>query len=685
MLSMSRLLGAAVFALIGCAGQQAAPPPVPARPTGFSADFDPADFDHVTLRWDPAPPGTPQPVAYLVEAASVGLDFFPAARLPGTASSASITMTGTDEPSVRFRLSAYGSEDESSRVMTGVLEVHRGFRPPKVEIIDQSTSLLVKWTFLLAPNQLRVERRVVPFGGPAGEWQQLLASDVPFGSGLQHPRQYEQRDLTEWRDGTRFEFRVTGKYIYVGESGVAIASSAPGKPLTPVDATAVWENGRIRASWKYPGRASVDVGVVRIQPAGTVSNDVLSPQSSFDEAAADPGVWHYELTARIAGTSPLEQRTRAETVVAEVLVPDTRWAGALSASLVRLPRADVAVRARTGGFGLLRRGWCCSLAVHAPDGSSWSSWTGVFPHTTSTDPMRLSAAPLSFDPAGALHVFYEALGFDDPGSSFHIHHRTWSAAAGWSDEEAARTWIGDSMPGISAVDAAGSAQLVWSNVFLADPPFGWKVRNGDATWVTETITAGAGYVRAPLATDPDRQPVFVTSNRSATALFAGPLLLVRRATNGTWSSATLSDVSLSGSGASSIVAVFAPTATDSIVVYASPAEPAGRNVWVRTYDGTKWSEPELAIQAHPGQSLAAALSNDGSRLAVAAGAGGAPALAIRSGGKWTSIPMAPSSAGVAAGANGDGTLWILQGLDVAPELMYDAPAQDLVTYVLYEL
>jgi hypothetical protein len=300
--------------------------------------------------------------------------------------------------------------------------------------------------------------------------------------------------------------------------------------------------------------------------------------------------------------------------------------------------------------------------------------------------VRLSAAPLAFDAAGMLHVFYEVLGFDNPGFSFHAHHRSWSAAADWADEEIARIWTGDSTPAISAVDGAGTAQLVSWNVFGSKIPFGWAIRNGNGTWTTEAITAGSVYVHAPLTTDPDGQPAFVTSERSpSSTVFSSPLTLVRRAANATWSAASLPDVSLSGSGSSTIVAVFAPTSTRSIVVYASPATPEGTDVWVREFDGTQWSETQLAIGGHRGHSFGASLSVDGKRLAVAAGGGGDPVVRIRDAAGWSTAPLAPSSAGVAAGSNPDGTLWILQGLELGPELTYDPQAQDRVAYVLYEL
>ena len=670
------------LALIAC-GCHGAAVATPARPTGFSAEFDAADYDHVLLKWDPVPTGTPQPAYYEVEAATVGYRFVPLVRVSGNATSTSIALTGSDDSLVRFRLGAYGGSDGSSGAMSEVLELYRGMRPPAINVADQGSSVLVSWTFRWIAFHVVVQRRIVTPAG-AGEWEQVLAADMDIGSGMALPTQYEQRDLSAWRDGARFEFRVTGRTFYQ-ETGTGIASSAPGKPFAPTDVTAAWDGSRVRVTWKYPGLAPLDFTIVRTQPAGSATADILSPANSFEEAATDPGVWHYEVTARVAGTSPLDARSRADTVATDVLVRDPRWEGVLASSLVRLPRADVAVRNAARRFGLLRRGFCCSFAVHAPDADGWMSWSGVWQHTTSTDPTRLSAAPLSFDGAGMLHVFYEVLGFDNPGSSFHIHHRTWSATTGWTDEEVARTWIGDSMPAISTVDVAGAAQLVWSNVFLSEPAFGWAVRNGNGAWVTEAITAGSSYVRAPLATDPGGQPAFVTSERSRSSPFSSPLLLVRRALTGMWSSVSLPEVSLSGNGGSDIVGVFAPTATRSVVVYASPAGAGGNDVWVREHDGTQWSGPELAIRTHPGRSFAAALSADGKRLAVAAGAGGAPVAAIRTSGTWSSIALAPSSAGVAAGPNQDGSLWILQGLDVGPELTYEGPAQDRATYVLYEL
>jgi hypothetical protein len=626
----------------------------------------------------------PKPLYYVARLAAIGLDFFPVARVPGEVTTTTIAVTGSDDPTLRFDLTAYASEDPASGARSNVVELHRGPRPPEVHVTDNGASVLVSWLFRWPVLHLLVERRIVTFAGPS-DWRQVLTKDIEIGGGIQIPRTYEDRDLSSWQDGARLEYRVTGKTLYL-EGSTTIASSAPGKPFTPTGLAAVWDGTMIRLNWTYPGIAPLDFSIVRKQPAGNLEADIRSPANGFEEAASDPGVWHYELTARVAGTSPLEARSRSDTVATDVLVADTRWRGVLAASLVRMPRADVTVRNDSGHFGLLRRGWCCSLTAHAPNATDWSSWSGVWQRTSSTDPLRASAAPLSFDPAGALHVFYEVLGLDNPGSSFHVHHRTWSASTDWTDEEVARTFMGDSMPAISTVDATGTPQFVWANTFFGDPPFGWAHRSANGTWTAELITAGASYVRAPLATDPDGQPAFVTSDRSpSNSLFSSPLTLVRRAASGAWAASSLADVSLSGDGPSSIVAVFAPTSTRSVVVYTSPAVPDGRNVWVREYDGTQWSQAELALGAHPGQSFAASLSADGKRLAVTAGGGGAPILRIRDATGWSTVPLAPSFAGVSAGSNPGGSLWILQGLELGPEMTFDAPAQDRVTYVLYEL
>jgi hypothetical protein len=121
--------GASVLILaVGCGatGQPGGTgqPSLPAAPALF-ADFTPTDYDHVTLRWHEAAPGMPKPLYYVARLAAIGLDFFPVARVPGEVTTTTIAVTGSDDPTLRFDLTAYASEDPASGARSNVVELHR--------------------------------------------------------------------------------------------------------------------------------------------------------------------------------------------------------------------------------------------------------------------------------------------------------------------------------------------------------------------------------------------------------------------------------------------------------------------------------------------------------------------------------------------------------------------------------
>jgi hypothetical protein len=495
---------------------------------------------------------------------------------------------------------------------------------------------------------VRVERRLLPAQGAPGPWIDVTAalSAAPAEMGAQDP------DLSSWQDGARYAYRVT---LAVGdvESAPVEATTPPAPPLAP-SMTAGIQGPMVHVAWSYPGVAAVAWRVERTHVQGTMrfTTTLAEPgpgATSLDDPLPATGLYEYAVQARLPD-GRWEYRDETSPKVSEtLLVPDAGWAGALEASVVWMPGAEIAARDGAGHFALARGG--SPGAVHSRADGGWATWAGL----TGT----LPPDALLFDAQGRLHVVYER-----PGdvSGWVVRHAALEGGT-WTDESVtALSSYAHAWPTVAAA-ADGTLHLLWRDGYATwAPPTTWAVRR-DGAWTAEALPApwDVAFHATRLAVDEGGRPSFV---------LAGHLL---RREGSVWTAEEIPGFPTWANGTDlSDLALFG---LDRAVIGSAGSWSAYH---VRERDASGWlpAEQALPVSSTPWRRMAA--SADGARLAVVEN-GPDARIAIRDAGEWRMLPLAPTYDPLVLGFTPAGKLWVLALAHMRLEDL-DAP----VPHVLYE-
>ncbi len=307
-----------------------------------SVQDDPSGVENVRLTWEPAGGHVD---SYAVDWRAPGGAFAEIVASAGPYQAIALSQLPPDVPEIEFRIRA----EPGARGSNGVV-YRRGKVPASVVSVfgpDQSRGNAIIVTYAnpsQIATQVRLERRTAQLDGATGPWAQVDVGNAKTNT-------YEDRDLSEWTDGARYEYRAT--VIDRGTTPSAPLGSFRA-PLLPPAAVEFTPGGSgatllIRSNSRYAKRIAVergngefftrDVGAVAAPPAGQTV--------AFVDGPLPPGLFLYKLRAKG------DFATESPPSTSWVAVPDP--GSRLGPRILDLQQGISAVRDASGKFGVVEQ------------------------------------------------------------------------------------------------------------------------------------------------------------------------------------------------------------------------------------------------------------------------------------------------------------------------------------------
>ena len=620
----------------------------------LSIEYDPADFDHVTLSWTAAPGLARE---YLVEARQVphAFEALNGSRLGPETIGVIIEFDPATPELLDFEFRVRAEPGGTSNVVG----MHRGLRPPGtfwVWASDQPSAMQLQWVNQsAAADAFVLERRSVRLDGTESPWAGI---PLPFPAD-----RYTDSDLVSWRDGARLDYRLAAAHGNERSlwASVGTAPSPLGAPLF-TEASPI--AGGVRLSFANTSAYATELIVERAAQSGFPSAEIARlPVSAtqYDDLTATPGRYRYRLTAHRPTGFPF-----ASDVVERqaFCAPPASWG--LDASLVRIPVGSVAARAPSGAFATAGKlgGYPFDAPFYfAPDTAA----TTLRPVTGA----RAFGPGIVVDADGHAHVVY-ADGPADWTNPISIVH-AWHDGASWQTEEIARRVLspGDATQ-VLRFDLGPDGTLHASWQAGPDPSRGLEVaRRVGGSWQLENVSLALGapylvrWVDHFLAGDDAGEP------HLAVVQWDHTLLHFHRVA-GAWTAEVVPTGVVDGTSGDD-VGVRLLAGGGKVTVVHAPTNP-GSTIAVVEWTADGWGSPTTVATIATAGRFEAERSSDGARVAVAAsGWDGATCdgrLWIREAGAVTEKRRFCGASGSAVGFRPDGKAWVLDGLsDYGPETL----------------
>lgn len=501
---------------------------------------------------------------------------------------------------------------------------------------------------------IRLERQVRPVSGPPSTWTALPVS-VSATS-------YADVAPPGWVDLARCVYRLT---FLVGavESAPVEQDAGEGPLVPPGDVVAEVVDGTVHLRWVNRSTVANAVEVVRssTSPPSWQVWSLPGDATALDDPGLAPGLYGYSVRAFL---DPLGQVSDpAPEAFAAVPAPtfDAAWA----VRAVVLPSANGAARTASGD-------WALALGVlnvyETRPASGFAPEAGLVPYQTPPGYQFFYPGPL-LDSQGRVHFIVAPARPTAPATATHV----WREGGSWHEESVATVAPQLSLWTFSAGVAAAddSVHAAWR---LADGMgIAWASNRNGAFEVEEVrpIPGTPAVPASPLALDPAGEPLMVLRVADASPR---SLLLWRAA--GGWVIDEIPEVEGS-----------APVGIPATPLLAGPGGavhwtyPSATGWQLRERSGGAWLPPQpLALNVGAAEFTWAALSPDGSRLAVASAGEPTVVLVRASGGQFEATPLLETLGALRMGFSPSGKLWLLGGLSVP--LISGEPAPR--AYVLYE-
>ncbi|WP_306600349.1 hypothetical protein [Geothrix sp. 21YS21S-2] len=621
-------LGAAIVALMlscGGGGGSSAPnpvfPSVPA-PSNVTVAYSPSNYQ-VTVSWTP-PAATVD--GYDLEGCLQGQAFtkLNTTLIPAAYTSALLTTSTVprelDTFTFRMRSFAgttYGGYSNTASFTTPLNPLSYVFAtasPDKLEIavtLGQSSYMA---------TGIILERATVDANGEAiGAWTRL--AELPAASGT-------------WTD-TQVQESVN--YRYRGTNTCGVVSSEPQLswiqsvgPFAPTGLACVPELGALNLTWTNHSTTATAIQITR-SPVAAAGTDVLATLAPTATAYRDgnlrPG--HYTYSIRVSQGSritlggsvggypldppgaPVLQSTPLTTVPdlanAAVLTPSGTWIAGQS------------------GYGF--------FSVFPPPGAAWNPWT-------ITSAALVGNGFLAADVQGIPHMVHGSSKTAAALPAALVH--AWFDGQGWSSEKiTAYDGSGFGYFPLICIDPAGTPKVVASG---GTGSMNWAslryfTREG-GTWTSESIGASlagvSGWDAPMFGLDPAGRPHVMLPQYDS-------LLEMVRSNDGTWTSLAVTDANFTSNLSSGKCLWLDPDNAWFIFESVTYGAPGYLQLRAKAKVAGVW-QPSVLVDAFDSfETFDAAITPDGSRLAIAATSERGPLVYVRTPQGWTGGSL-PSTA-----------------------------------------
>lgn len=378
--------------------------------------------------------------------------------------------------------------------------------------------MTLTWTQLSSlATSITLERSTANSSGqPTSDWTRL--AELPPASGT-------------WLD-TQVQESVIYRYRATNTSGSAssepeISGTQAIGPFAPTGFAGVPQAAGVNLSWTNHSGTATAIQITR-SPAAAAGTDelaTLSPTAtSYRDGSLRPGQYTYGIRVTDG-----VRTTRGSAVITSPLNPE--GAPALqSTTLANVPaNANVAVLTAHGAWISGYNGFTF-FSVYPPVGADWNPWTV-------TD-AALVGGFLAADTPGIPHVVYGSKTTAAAFPSALVH--AWFDGTGWSSEKITDyDGSGFGYPPVVCIDGAGTPKVMASGGLGSQTWASLRYFSRDGgTWTSEAVGASLGSVSGwedPLfALDPAGRPHLVlTQNES--------FLEVTRSSDGAWISQSVTD------------------------------------------------------------------------------------------------------------------------------------------------
>jgi len=607
---------AAVALLLSCGGGGSSSSSVPA-PANLAVTYYPYQ---ASLTW--TPPTTPVD-GFDLEGRLKGQTFtqLNTSLIPSSANAATLTFTEVppELASLEFRMRSQQGGAFSNYSNTAAFTVPLN---PVTYLLPTASAdtLQISVTWAQASSlatQVVLDRSTADASGqPTNTWTHL--ADLAPASGT-------------WIDTDVQESVV---YVYRATNTDGATSSAPtlsyGQfvgPFAPTGFAGVPAVGGVSLSWTNHSTSATGIQILRT-PAAAAGSNVLATLAPSATSYLDSGLAPGQYTYAIEVTDGV-RITQGGSAVSAPLNP----AGApvlQGTALATVPDlANTAVLTASGSW-IAGRAQYGLFSIYPPPGAAWNSWTV-------TDAALVGLGFLAADAQGAPHMAYGSTTTAATLPKALVH--TWFDGQGWSSEKITDyDGSGSGLQPVLHIDPSGNPKVLVTGGIGAQSwaDLRYLSRTG-GIWASEAVGAslgGAQGLQMPMfGLDPAGGPHLLLIQNAS-------LLDVTRASDGTWSSTTVTDPSFTAPLPPGTCLWLDNDNAWFIFENITYTLPGYAQIRAKAKVAGVW-QPSILVDSFDNfPTWSAAITPDGARLAVAISADRGPLVYLRNAQGWTgaSIP-----------------------------------------------